>query len=51
VVPYLKLIVVTVGTKGEEVTGGWRRIRNKEVLNFYASQNIIRVVKSRRMGR
>jgi hypothetical protein len=29
-----------------EVTGGWRKVHNEELHNFYASPNIIRVVKS-----
>jgi hypothetical protein len=29
--------------------GGWRRIYNEELHNLYASTNIIRVIKSRRM--
>jgi hypothetical protein len=28
---------------------GWRRLHNEELHKFYASQNIIRVMKSRRM--
>jgi len=35
----------TFGPKREEVPGGWRRLHNEELHNFYASQNIIRVVK------
>jgi hypothetical protein len=31
------------------VTGSWRRLHNKELLNIYASPNIIRMIKSRRM--
>jgi hypothetical protein len=38
------------GSKKEEVVGGWRRLRNEEFCNFCASQNISRVIKSRRMG-
>jgi hypothetical protein len=34
----------------EEVAGGWRRLHNEELHNLYASPNIIRAVKSRRMG-
>jgi hypothetical protein len=30
--------------------GGWRRLHNEELRNFYALPNIIRVIKSRRMG-
>jgi hypothetical protein len=33
----------------EEVAGGWRRLHNEELHNLYASPNIIRVTKSRRM--
>jgi hypothetical protein len=36
------------GPKREEVAEG-RRIHNKELNNLYASLNIIRVIKSRRM--
>jgi hypothetical protein len=40
------------GPKREEVVGGWRRLRNEELHNVYASPNIIiRVTKSRRMRR
>jgi hypothetical protein len=37
------------GPKRKEMARGWRRRRNEELQNLYASQNIIRVVKSRRM--
>jgi hypothetical protein len=37
------------GPKREEVVGGWRRLHNEELRNLYASRNIIRVIKSRRM--
>jgi hypothetical protein len=33
----------------DEVTGGWRKVRNEELHNLYSSPNIIRMVKSRRM--
>jgi hypothetical protein len=38
------------GPKRDEVTGEWRRLHNKELNGMYSSPNIIRVVKSRRMG-
>jgi len=30
----------------EEVTGGWRRLHNEELHNFYTSPNIIKAIKS-----
>jgi hypothetical protein len=32
------------GTKGKEVTGGWRRLHNEELHNLYATLNIIRMI-------
>jgi hypothetical protein len=37
------------GRKRDEVTGGWRKLRNEELHNLYFSPNIIRMMKSRRM--
>jgi hypothetical protein len=37
------------GPKWKEVIGGWRRLHNEEVHNFYSSTNIIRVIKSKRI--
>jgi hypothetical protein len=37
------------GPKREEVAGGWRRLHNEELHNLYASRNIDRVIKSRKM--
>jgi hypothetical protein len=41
------------GPKGDEVTGGWRKLHNKELHNMYflSSTNIIRMIKSRSMTR
>jgi hypothetical protein len=36
-------------SKRKEVVGGWRRLHNEELHNLYASPNIIRIIKSRRM--
>jgi hypothetical protein len=37
------------GPKRDGVTGGWRKLHNKELHNLYSSPNIIRIIKSRRM--
>jgi hypothetical protein len=37
------------GPKREEVAGGWRRLHNEELHNLYASPDVIRMMKSRRM--
>jgi hypothetical protein len=33
------------GPKRDEVTGGWRKLYNVELHNFYSSPNIIRMIK------
>jgi hypothetical protein len=33
------------GTKSGEATGGWRKVHNEELHNFYGSPNIIRMIK------
>jgi hypothetical protein len=38
------------GLKRDEVTGGWKKLHNGELHNLYSSQNMIRMIKSRRMG-
>jgi hypothetical protein len=37
------------GYKREEVAGGWRRPHNEDLHDLYASSNIIRAIKPRRM--
>jgi hypothetical protein len=37
------------GPKRDEVTGGWRKLRNEELHTLYSSPSIIRMIKSRRM--
>jgi hypothetical protein len=38
-----------IGPKRDEVTGGWRKLRNEELHNLYLSPSIIRMIKARRM--
>jgi hypothetical protein len=38
------------GPKRDEVTGGWRKLHNEELRDLYFSTNIIRMIKSRKMG-
>jgi hypothetical protein len=35
--------------KRDGVTGGWRKLHNEELRDFYSSQRIIRIIKQRRM--
>jgi hypothetical protein len=37
------------GLKRNGVTGGWRKLHNEELHNFYSSSSMIRIIKSRRM--
>jgi hypothetical protein len=37
------------GPKRDGVTGGWRKLYNEELHNFYSSPSIIRIIKSRRI--
>jgi hypothetical protein len=44
-----KVLRRTFGPKRDRVTGGWRKLHNKELHNLYSSRSIIRIIKSRRM--
>jgi hypothetical protein len=33
----------------DEVTGGWRKLRNEELHDLYSSPSIIRIIKPRKM--
>jgi hypothetical protein len=36
------------GTKREEVAGGWRRLHNEELHNFYSTSIIFMAIRSKR---
>jgi hypothetical protein len=36
-------------SKRDDMTGGWRKLRNEELHNMYSSPSIIRMIKSSRM--
>jgi hypothetical protein len=36
--------------KRDVVTGGWRKLHNEELYDFYSSPSIIRIIKSRKMS-
>jgi hypothetical protein len=45
-----RLLRRVFGPKRDEVTVEWRRLHNKELYDLRSLSNIIRVIKSRRMG-
>jgi hypothetical protein len=40
---------IIFGRKRDEVTGGWRKLHNKELRNLYSSLSINRMTKPRNM--
>jgi len=38
------------GPRRDKVMGEWRRLQNEELNDLYSSHNIVRVIKSKRMG-
>ena len=47
---YLLIMRRIFGPRRDEVTGEWRRLHSKELIDLYSSPNIVRVIKSRRMS-
>jgi hypothetical protein len=44
-----RVLLRIFGPKRDEVTGGWRKLHNEELLNLHSSPNTIRMINSRRM--
>jgi hypothetical protein len=44
-----RVLRIIFGPKGEEVEGGCRRLHNEELYDLYASSNVVRVIKLRRV--
>jgi hypothetical protein len=38
------------GPRGEEVTGGWRKLHNEGLHNLNYSPGVIQMIKTRRIG-
>jgi hypothetical protein len=41
---------IIFGPKRDEVTGEWMKLHNEELNDLYSSPNIVRVIKSEKMG-
>jgi hypothetical protein len=44
-----KMLRRIFGAKRDEVRGGWRKLHNEELHNFYSSSSIISTIKSMRI--
>jgi hypothetical protein len=44
-----RVLMSIFGPRGDEVTGGWKKLHNEELHELYSLPNIIRMIKSRRM--
>jgi hypothetical protein len=36
-----RVLWIIVGPKGDEVTGGWRKLHNEELHNMYSSPDFV----------
>jgi hypothetical protein len=43
------MTTISMGPKGDEVTGDWRKLHDEELHKLYSSPNVIRTLKSRRI--
>jgi hypothetical protein len=41
-----RMLTRIFGTKGAELTGGWRKCYNDDLRNFHSSPNIVIMIKS-----
>jgi hypothetical protein len=48
-ISYNRVLKRIFGSKKDEVIGGWRKLHNGELHNFYPSPSIIRMIKSGRI--
>jgi hypothetical protein len=46
-----RVLKIIFGPKRDEVTGGWRKLDNEELHNFYSFPSIIRMIKEDEMDR
>jgi hypothetical protein len=45
-----RLLRKMFGPKRDEVKGEWRKLHNEELNYLFSSPNVVRVIRSRRMG-
>jgi hypothetical protein len=46
-----KLVLIIFGPKRDELKGVWRKPHNEELHNLYSSPSIVRMIKTKSMGR
>jgi hypothetical protein len=45
-----RLLRIMFGPKRDEVMGDWRKLHNEELHDLYSLPNIMRMIKTKRMG-